>query len=160
VAKSFAERWHNKEVACGEESGMSFVSCFDAVLPVEGAGFLFYPNYTQVPLWKVSGDWPTAEIQRLAPYWVIGWVEGVGDAVCTDQRTGSVWLLYHWDRFQSRAFVNSSVGQLAECLLAQLGEVDPDRFRAAVQAIDPAALAEKSLWSEHAAGLAPDTQRV
>jgi hypothetical protein len=62
-------------------------------------------------------------------------------------------MLDHEDRFHTRQFVNSSVGQLAECLLTYMGEREPERFRAAVALIDPAALTEQSFWWHAAAGL-------
>ena len=66
---------------------------------------------------------------------------------------GAVVLLDHEDRFRTRQFVNSGVSQLAECLLAYVGEQQPERFRSAVRAIDPPALAERSFWWHAAAGL-------
>ena len=159
-AKMFEQRWRSKEAACDEgDSGMTFIPCGSTVLPGEAAGLLFYRDRTQVPLWNVSGaraKWPPADQERLASYWVIGWVEGVGDVLCIEQPTGVVWRLHHWDRFQTRQFVNTSVGQLAECLLAQLAENQAERFRKTVRAIDLAALGEQSFWSQHAAALEAD----
>jgi hypothetical protein len=66
-----------------------------------------------------------------------------GNPICIEQGTGAVVLLDHEDWFHTRQFLNSSVRQLAECLLAYMGEKNAARFRSAVQAIDPAALAEK-----------------
>jgi hypothetical protein len=79
--------------------------------------------------------------------------DGAGNPICLEQSTGTVVLLDHEDHFRTRQFVNSSVRQLAECLLAFMGEQEPERFRSAVRAIDPAALAEQSFWSCAAAGL-------
>jgi hypothetical protein len=50
-------------------------------------------------------------------------------------------------------FVNSSIRQLGDCLLAYLGEQDAERFRAVVGEIDPAALAERSFWWQEAENL-------
>jgi hypothetical protein len=65
-------------------------------------------------------------------------------------------LLDHEDRFRTRQFVNSGVGQLAECLLAYMGEQDPEQFRASVRGIDPSAMAERSFWWHEADGLVAD----
>ena len=52
--------------------------------------------------------------------------------------------------------VTNTIGQLAECLLAQLAENQAERFRKTVRAIDLAALGEQSFWSQHAAALEAD----
>lgn len=79
--------------------------------------------------------------------------DGAGNPLCVEAPSGAVVLLDHEDRFHTRQYVNSGVGQLAECLLAFTGERDPDRFRAAARAIDPPAMAERSFWWQEAAGL-------
>lgn len=55
-----------------------------------------------------------------------------------------------------RQYVNSSVSQLAECLLAYMGEEDAEQFRSAMQTIDPPALAEGSFWWHEAEGIGHD----
>ena len=57
------------------------------------------------------------------------------------------------DRFWTEQFVNNSVRQLAECLLALRGEKEPERFRTVVREADAAVLAERSFWWHEAAGL-------
>jgi len=52
------------------------------------------------------------------------------------------------DGFLTRQFVNTSVAQLAECLLACTGENQPARLRAAIKNIDPPAAAANSFWDE------------
>jgi hypothetical protein len=64
-------------------------------------------------------------------------------------------LLDHEDWFRTRQYINTSVHQLAECLLAYMGEYDPNRFRTAVQAIDTRAMEEQSFWWHEASQLAP-----
>jgi hypothetical protein len=132
------------------------VACGPDLLPAEAAPCLTFDRATRpVPLWEVFGSpaqWSAAERERLAPYRVIG-SDGAGNPICVEQDTGAVVLLDHEDRFLTRQFVNSGVRHLAECLLAYLGERQPDRFRVAVQAIDPEALAERSFWWHEAAGL-------
>ena len=82
--------------------------------------------------------------------------DGAGNPICLESTTGAVVLLDHEDWFRTRQFVNSNVHQLAECLLAYMGEHDPDRFRSALRRVDPAALAEKSFWWHEAACLNED----
>jgi hypothetical protein len=77
--------------------------------------------------------------------------DGAGNPICVEKGTGAVVLLDHEDWFRTRQFINSSVRQLAECLLAYMGEQDPDRFRAAIKAIDSAAIAEGTFWWHEAA---------
>jgi SUKH-4 immunity protein len=113
-----------------------------------------------VPIWEVfasPGDWSPAERERLMAYRMIG-ADGAGNPICVEQGSGAVVLLDHEDWFHSRQFVNSSVGQLAECLLAYMGEQDAARFRSAVGSIDPPALAEGALWWYEAACLDSDAE--
>ena len=157
MVEPFADRWSRKWAACGfEDIGTAFISCGDAVLPSEAAPCLTFDQATRpAPIWEVFGiasRWPPAERERLAPFRVIG-SDGAGNPICVEQPSGAVVLLDHEDRFHTRQFVNSSVGQLSECLLAYMGERDPERFRVAVRAIDPAAMAERSFWWHAAAGL-------
>ena len=79
--------------------------------------------------------------------------DGAGNPICVEEGFGVVVLLDHEDRFRSRQFVNSSVGQLADCLLAYMGERQTEQFRAAVLSIDAEALAEGSFWCHEAAGV-------
>jgi hypothetical protein len=157
VDEPFADRWNRKWVACGfEDIGTSLVPCGDAALPTEAAPCLSFDRAARpVPLWEVWGipeHWPPAERERVAPYRQIG-SDGAGNPICVEQPGGAVVLLDHEDRFRTRQFVNSGVRQLAECLLAYTGERDTERFRAAVQAVDPAAMAERSFWWHAAAAL-------
>lgn len=152
----FADRWNRKWSACGyEDVGIEMVGCGSDVLPDSAAPCLTFDRAaTPVPIWKVFGipsQWSEAERERLAPYRVIG-SDGAGNPICVEEGSVVV-LLDHEDRFHTRQFVNTSVGQLAECLLAYMGERQPERFRAAVALIDPAALAEQSFWWHAADGL-------
>jgi hypothetical protein len=162
MPESFAERWSRKERECAFEAVASeMVACGSDVLPVEAAPFLTFDCGAQpVLIWEVFGipsQWSGAERERLAPYQMIG-SDGAGNPICVERGTGAVVLLDHEDRFCTRQFVNSSVRQLAECLLAYMGERDPERFRSAVRAIDPAALAERSFWWHEAAGLGGEAE--
>lgn len=158
MAESFAERWKRKWSACGfDDIGTEFVACGTDVLPTQAAPFLSFDRAARPALiWEVFGipsQWPAAERERLAPYRMIG-SDGAGNPICVEEGSGVVVLLDHENRFRTRQFVNSSVGQLADCLLAYMGERQPERFRAAVAGIDPPALAEQSFWWHAAAGLA------
>ena len=157
MIESFAERWNRKWLACGyEDIGIEMVVCGSGVLPDSAAPCLSFDRATRpVPIWKVFGipsQWSEAERERLAPYRMIG-SDGAGNPICVEEESGVVVMLDHEDRFHTRQFINSSVGQLAECLLAFMGEREPEQFRAAVALIDPAALAEQSFWWHAATGV-------
>jgi hypothetical protein len=79
--------------------------------------------------------------------------DGAGNPICVEQSTGTVIMLEHEDWFRTLQFVNSSIRQLAECLLAYMGEHDADRFRVAIRQIDPPALTESAFWWYEAADL-------
>src|SRR5262249_37500766 len=106
-------------------------------------------------LFGSPSDWSPADRERLAPFRVIG-SDGAGNPICLEQPSGSVVLLDHEDRFRTRQFVNSTVRQLAECLLAFMGESDPHRFWSAVQDIDAAALQTGAFWCEADAWIEAD----
>jgi len=159
---SFEERWKRKWTACGFDDSalydihIELIPCGSDVLPNEAAPFLTFgcaSNPRQI--WEVFGipsQWSEAERQRLSPYRMIG-SDSAGNPICVVQDTGEVVLLDHEDRFRTLQFVNSSVGQLAECLLAYMGEKQPDPFRSALQTIDRAALVEGTFWWHEANGL-------
>jgi len=157
MAEKFAERWSRKECDCGFEAVASkMIACGPDVLPAVAAPCLTFDRADRPrPIWEVFGipsQWSQAEREHLAPYRVIG-SDGAGNPICVEQGTGAVVLLDHEDRFRTRHFVNSSVRQLAECLLAYMGEEQPERLLAALQAIDPTAVAERSFWWHEIAGL-------
>ena len=156
MGDSYAERWRSKELALGfDDTGIEMTACGEWVLPSAAAPFLSFDKATRPrPIWEVFGipaQWSAEERERLAPYRMIG-SDGAGNPICVGA-DGAVWLLDHEDRFRTRQFVNSGVGQLAECLLAYFGERDPERFRTAVVKIDPPALAERAFWWHEAAVL-------
>ena len=158
----FADRWNRKWAECGfEDIGTEMVACGSDVLPDSAAPFLSFDRAAwPAPIWEVFGipsQWSQAERERLAPYRMIG-SDGAGNPICVEQGTRAVVLLDHEDRFRTWQFVNSSVSQLAECLLAYMGEREPEQFHAAVRAIDPVALADRSFWWHEAAGLVADAE--
>jgi hypothetical protein len=161
MSEAFAERWAIKERECGLDAIASeMVACGERSLPRDAAPCLTFGRAGQPSrVWEVYGapsDWSDADRMRLASFRVIG-SDGAGNPLCLDQGTGAVWLLDHEDRFRTRQFVNGGIPQLAECLLAYPGERDAERFRSAVRAVDPPALAEASFWSQEAEGLEADS---
>lgn len=161
MAESFAERWGRKWSALGREDiGTTMVACGAGVLPDQAAPCLTFDRAEHpAPIWEVfsiPSQWSAAERERLVPFRVIG-SDGAGNPICLEQDTSAVVLLDHENQFHTRQFVNSGVAQLAECLLAYMGETDPERFRAAVLAIDPTAMAEGSFWWQEVAGLGRGT---
>ena len=155
MGESFADRWSHKERDCGFGNIASkMVVCGSDVLPDSAAPCVTFKEAARPgPVWEVFGraaPWSPADRERLGPYRMIG-SDGAGNPICVEQGTGAVVLLDHEDWFCTRQFVNSSVSRLAECLLAYMGERDPERFRTAVRSIDPAAMAERSFWWHEAA---------
>lgn len=153
MSESFADRWARKWAACGfEDVGIEMMPCGAAVLPDSAAPCLSFDRAEKpVPLLKVFGlKWSPEDRERLATYQVIG-SDGAGNPICVED--GKVVLLDHEDHFSTRRLVNSSIHCLAECLLAYMGEKNPERFRDAVRAIDPPALEEATFWWHAARGL-------
>jgi hypothetical protein len=153
MGESFADRWGRKERDCGfGDIASKMVVCGSDVLPDSAAPCVTFEEAAR-PVWEVfasTSDISPADRERLAHYRMIGF-DGAGNPICVEQGTGAVVLLDHEDWFCTRQFVNRSVSQLAECLLAYMGERDPERFRTAVRSIDPAAMAEWSFWWHEAA---------
>jgi hypothetical protein len=157
LVQSFAERWRHKEHECGFESiAATMVACGAELLPDAAAPCVTFKEAALPrPIWEAfesHSDWSIADRERVAPYCMIG-SDGAGNPICIEQGTGRVVLLDHENRFHTRQFVNSSVRQLAECLLAYMGEDKPERFKSAVRRIDPSALAEGSFWLQETANL-------
>jgi hypothetical protein len=157
MGDSYAERWRRKERDLGfEDTGVEMVVCGEWTLPSDAAPMLTFGEASRPrPIWEVYGipsRWSAEERERLGPYQMIG-SDSAGNPICVESVSGAAWLLDHEDQFRTSQFVNTGVPQLAECLLAYLGERDPERFRSAVLAIDPPALAERSFWWHEAAGV-------
>ena len=155
MADAFTERWKRKEHECGLVAIASKMVTFEEwVLPRDAAPCMSFRQATrQSRVWEVFGaqaDWSAEDRTRLAAYCVIG-SDGAGNPVCVEQRSCAVWLLDHEDWFGPRQFVNSSIPQLAECLLAYMGETEPERFRRTVHEIDPHALTDGAFWWHEAA---------
>ena len=148
----FADRWKRKASDCGT-GVFEMVACGSNVLPTDAAPCLTFSQAAHpTPVcdeFDITSQLSQAERNRLAAFCMIG-SDGAGNPLCIEHSTGAV-VLDHEDRFHTCQFVNTSVRQLAECLLAYMGERNADRFRVAVRTIDPAALAEKSFWWHEAA---------
>jgi hypothetical protein len=150
MAESFAERWAKKERDCGlVEIAARMVPFGKQVLPDSTAPYLSFETARHPkPIFHAYGsesDWSDADRQRLAAFQVIG-SDGAGNAICVDARNGAVVLLDHEDGFRTSQFINSSAGQLAECLLAYMGERNAEVFKSAVRSIDSAAITDGSFW--------------
>jgi hypothetical protein len=159
MGESFAEHWSRKERDCGfGDIASKMVAYGPNELPDSAAPCLTFKEAARpVPVWEVFGSasaWSSMDRERLGRFCMIG-SDGAGNPICVEQGAGAIVLLDHEDQFRTRKFVNTSVRQLAECLLAYMGETDPERFRAAVRTIDPAAIVERSFWWYEAAELGP-----
>jgi len=148
MVASFAQRWRRKERRCGLaaiRSGM--IACGVDSLPDSAAPMLTFKEAVRpTPISEVYGSgWSTADRKRLSSFRMIG-SDGAGNPICLELDTKVVVLLDHEDWFRTRTFVNSSVRQLAECLLAYMGAHSPMRFRSAVRRIDPPAASEGAFW--------------
>jgi hypothetical protein len=153
--EEFLARWELKERECGPEAISARMIPFgSAFLPNSAAPYLSFDaaaNPAKIyDVYGASADWTDEDRVRLDSYLMIG-TDGAGNPICWDGR--AVVLLDHEDRFRTVQFVNSSVSQLCECLLAYMCEVDASRFRSAVGLVDAAALQHKSFWWHEAAAL-------
>ena len=147
---SFAERWAAKEREHGMQSVASrMVPIGGDFLPESAAPCVTFDRAAQPrPIHEIFGaplEWSDEGRERLSPYLAIG-SDGAGNPICVEAGTGHVVLLDHEDEFRTLTFVNSSINQLRESLLAYLGEDDFDRFYAAISEIDPPALYDGSFW--------------
>lgn len=161
MAKSFTNRWTKKEEALGfQEIASAMVRFGSDVLPEAAAPCLSFSKAARpAHIYEVFGsrsNWSDEDRSRLAPFLVIG-SDGAGNPICVEEDTGSVILLDHEDNFRTRQFVNSSVRQLGECLLAYMGEKDAIRFKAALTSIDAEALRDGSFWAYELAGIGHDS---
>jgi hypothetical protein len=160
LAESFADRWVRKERECGLDTiAATLIPCGADVLPDSAAPRVTFRQAADpAPIWVAypdSSSWTQLDREHLAPYRVIG-SDGAGNPICVDEGTGAVAILDREYRFRAKQFVNSSLRQLGECLLAYMGENDAVRFRAAVMEIDPDALAERAFWWQEEGKLAAE----
>lgn len=143
-----------------------------AGMPEDAAPFLAFHEIEQgcpriYEYWGVPEQWDEESRSNLRPYRAIG-ADGSGNPICIDEsRGGQIVFLDHDDWFQTILFVNSSIVQLAEFLLAYremvfestvLGGPDTylndeiptatfERARRAMLAADASALETGTFWS-------------
>ena len=151
---SFADRWANKERELGlEEIASKIIYIGEVSLPDSAAPCLsFSQAENPVAIHSIFGfkaNWTEAEREQLKPFIVIG-SDASGSPICVTGESGKVYLLNHENLFESPQFVNSSLNQLAECLLAYQGETSAEFFQSLVNTIDSAALAKGSFWEQEA----------
>jgi hypothetical protein len=157
LAETFADRWARKERECGLDAfAATLIPCGDDLLPDSAAPRVTFKHAERpAPIWEVYRDqvtWTQLDRELLAAYKVIG-SAGAGTPICVAEDTGAVVILDPEYRFRTIRFVNRSVRQLGECLLAYMGEQDAERFREAVRQIDPDAMAVGTFWWEEAGRL-------
>jgi hypothetical protein len=133
----------------------------EAGLPKSCAPFLSFNDLAHGlrHVWDVfsPGQWKPEEKRGLEHYAMIGF-DGSDNPICVDERDGRVVAIEHELLFTTNAgdrrvmFVNSSVVQLAECLLL----VAPPRSNAVLEAIkriDAPAAVKGAFWSYEAMDL-------
>ncbi len=157
MAESFAVRWANKERDLGiEEIASEMVAYGGIFLPSSAAPCgSFEAAAKPAHIHDVFGnpaDWTVSEQEYFTQFLVIG-SDGAGNPFCVSTQSGIVYLFDHEDRFKTQQFVNSSVEQLAECLLEYQGEESSSSFKASVSRIDEEALSPGSFWDSEAMGL-------
>jgi SUKH-4 immunity protein of toxin-antitoxin system len=126
----------------------------EAGLPYSCAPCLAFDEVAQglQRLWEVfaPGQWKPNEKHGLEHYGLIGF-DGSGNPICLDERTGHVVLIDHELLFDPDAredtimFVNSSLRQLCECLLAVNALPSAEQL-AAIKQIDEPAAAKRTFW--------------
>ncbi|TAK92400.1 MAG: hypothetical protein EPO06_00890 [Burkholderiaceae bacterium] len=160
MTKPFADRWAQRERELGLEEIASPMVIFGSdVLPMSAAPCVTFSAAAKpAPVFEVFAspeDWTADDKIRLAPFLVIGY-DGAGNPICIEKNSGEVALLDHEDHFKTRQFVNTSVTQLAESLLAYMGEDSSARFKSALARIDSNALQEGTFWECEIKGLNDD----
>lgn len=160
MAASFAERWASREAALGlEEIASPMISFESVVLPASAAPCLSFADAAKpISVYEAFAspeDWSAEDRSRLERFLVIGH-DGAGNPICVEVDSGKIVLLDHEDRFRSQQFVNSSVSQLAECLLTYMGEDNSAHFESLVLNIDPNALSEGAFWNQEMKGIESD----
>jgi len=135
------------------ESARRFLT--SAGLPAACAPCLTFDELAQGlrRVWEVysHGQWSDEQKSVLNQFGVIG-SDGAGNPICLDERDGRVVLLDHELLYHPNAcggatmFMNSSLAQLAETLLAFHAELPPPQLLERLRHIDPPAVAEGAFW--------------
>lgn len=148
---SFQNRWAEKELRLGmpDELRAEMIAFEGVLLPSEASPFLTFGDANgRKYIFDIFGapeQWNTAERERLSDYIVIG-ADGSGNPICQRESDKAIVLVDHDDGFRTVEFVNSSVQQLQQSLLAYFGETDPDKFNSAMREIDANAIAKEAFW--------------
>lgn len=101
-------------------------------------------------IWEVYSphSWKEDEKQKLQQYFMIG-SNDEDDPICVDEsRDGQIYILAHDQHFQVWQFVNSSVMQLAEFLLAFNGPTPREQLESIFEGIDFPAIQENTFWRD------------
>ena len=137
--EEFARRWAQEEssalVRIGREATAEWNIAEDSAqflaeagLPVEAAPFLAFGQAGRLwEVWDFGQD--TDYARELFPQYIQIGTDGSGNAVCIDEEHNGIVVLLDRDfGFQAISFVNSSVQQLAECLLVYRTALDEQRL--------------------------------
>lgn len=148
---SFAERWHQKECELGLDFIASGIVNFRGCdLPVSAAPCLgFDAAYKPQKLLSLvidPKDISESDKCNLESFTVFG-SDGAGNPICIDEVSGIIYLYDHERGFREKQLMNTTLTQLAECMLAYMGENDRVRLENAIKQIDAAALSVGSFWS-------------
>ena len=124
-------------------------------LPESAAPFLTFEevNENAPQIFEIFGPaetWQEVHKQRLIQYFVIG-MDGAGNPICVDTENGErIVLLDHEDYFVSIQFVNSSISQLCNSLLAYreqyISKATHKEVMDNLKNIDAVALQNNSFW--------------
>jgi hypothetical protein len=127
----------------------------EAGLPKSCAPFLSFDDLAHGlrHVWHVfsPGQWKPEEKHGLENYAMIG-SDGSGNPICVDERDGRIVAIEHELLFSTSAgerrvmFVNSSVAQLAQCLLLVAAHASNTGLEA-IKQIDESAAAPGTFWS-------------
>ena len=161
MANTFESRWADKENAIGVPNDIraEMVTYGDALLPSEAAPFLSFSDSSgQKHIFEIFGfaeQWIDTERERLSEYIVLG-SDGSGNPICERKSDKVIVLVDHEDGFKTVQFVNSSVQQLQESLLAYFGENDQELFLSVMRKLDPKAIEPETFWYFEAKGIGDD----
>lgn len=119
-------------------------------LPKSAPLFLNFEQTSTMPrIYAVFNcSWSKEMKALLEPYRMIG-SDGEGSPICVDEISGEVWLFDHEAKFLARQFMNSSIAQLAECLLSYDYDKEndcPTANQDVVRNIDARALEGTAFW--------------
>lgn len=159
---TYEQLWHAKSLANSAAIPLSQIVNFQSVpIPISAAPCLDFKQ-AQMPqdllhyYAHAEPDYPqrTWQFQNLL---VFG-TDGSGNPICMRRDNGTVVLVDHEDLSIPEQFINSSVAQLSDSLLAFFGEKDASNFRTAMKSIDLPALAKNCFWRQESDALEYEQQ--